>query len=137
MNNSYINPQEINNEYLNITSVPVQQRQSAQVTGLSPATTYVARVCSLGDLDSSPFSRPFIFTTLEEAPEAPPTSVSAEATLNPGELKITWLPPPVHTLNGLILGYTIKVVPQINDQSGKIFWMILKCFFTIVGYIFR
>lgn len=62
-------------------------------------------------------SRLFLYLFL--APDESPSGVSVESTSNPGELSLTWLPPPAHTINGILLGYIIRAVPQIDDKSGK------------------
>lgn len=53
------------------------------------------------------------------APSSPPVDIQVEMGERPGELLVSWLPPPQHTFNGILLGYIITAVPQINEDSGK------------------
>lgn len=67
------------------------------------------------------------------APEAPPSSVTAEVTSNPGELRISWLPPYPKTVNGVLLGYIIKATPQINDPSGVYCYLFISKHYIFVS----
>ncbi|CAG9792423.1 unnamed protein product [Diatraea saccharalis] len=49
-----------------------------------------------------------------ESPSSPPLGVQLEQTDSPGELRVKWLPPPADTHNGLIIGYRLRAVPQLN-----------------------
>lgn len=57
------------NKYFSNQSISGQQRLQTELSKLQPATSYATRLCSVGELDSSPFTRPLLFTTLEEGIE--------------------------------------------------------------------
>ena len=61
-----------------------------------------------------------ILTKIFLAPSSPPTNIQVEQTESPGELFITWLPPPKDHHNGVITGYHIKAVPQNVGTSKKL-----------------
>lgn len=52
------------------------------------------------------------------APSSPPLGIQLEQTDAPGELRVRWLPPPADTHNGLIIGYRLRAVPQLNGIKG-------------------
>ncbi|XP_013147057.1 PREDICTED: Down syndrome cell adhesion molecule-like protein Dscam2 [Papilio polytes] len=45
-------------------------------------------------------------------PSSPPINIVVEQTESPGELFVSWLPPPKESHNGIITGYHVKAVPQ-------------------------
>ncbi|KAL0810846.1 hypothetical protein ABMA28_010156 [Loxostege sticticalis] len=94
-------------------------RHSIEIEDLQPATGYTARVAGGNQADLSHYSTPVRFTTTEEAPSSPPLGVQLEQTDSPGELRVKWLPPPADAHNGLIIGYRLKAVPQVNEASDK------------------
>lgn len=51
------------------------------------------------------------------APSSTPINIQIEQTENPGELFVSWLPPPKDTHNGIITGYHVKAVPQQGSPS--------------------
>ncbi|XP_063834012.1 cell adhesion molecule Dscam1-like [Ostrinia nubilalis] len=91
-------------------------RHSIEIEDLQPATGYTARVAGGNQADLSHYSTPVRFTTTEEAPSSPPLGVQLEQTDSPGELRVKWLPPPADAHNGLIIGYRVKAVPQLNGM---------------------
>ncbi|KPJ15639.1 Down syndrome cell adhesion molecule-like protein CG42256, partial [Papilio machaon] len=101
-------------------------RHMIEIGDLVPATSYTARVAGGNQADLSSYSTPVKFTTTEEAPSSPPLGVQIEQTDGPGELRARWLPPPADKHNGLIIGYRLRAVPQLNgvkenqDVSDKI-----------------
>ncbi|XP_053620257.1 cell adhesion molecule Dscam2-like [Plodia interpunctella] len=101
-------------------------RHTLDIEDLQPSTAYTARVAGGNQADISHFSAPVRFTTTEEAPSSPPLGVQIEQTDSPGELKVKWLPPPSDAHNGLIMGYRLRAMPQLNgikdaeESSDKI-----------------
>lgn len=53
------------------------------------------------------------------APSSPPLGVQIEQTDGPGELRARWLPPPADKHNGVIIGYRLRAVPQLNGVKGS------------------
>ncbi|CAH2098437.1 unnamed protein product [Euphydryas editha] len=119
---------------LNVTRKENDIRQTVELQNLRPATAYAVRVATANEVGVSRYTAPVHFTTHEEAPSTPPINVHVEQTENPGELYVSWLPPPKDSHNGIITGYHIKAVPQnvrsisensdtrtikITQQSGK------------------
>ncbi|CAG4944890.1 unnamed protein product, partial [Parnassius apollo] len=102
-----------NAKTINVTRLD-EIRHTVEVGDLLPATAYTVRVAGGNQADLSSFSSPVKFTTTEEAPSSPPLAVQIEQTDVPGEIKAKWLPPPADTHNGLIIGYRLRAVPQIN-----------------------
>ncbi|CAG9122363.1 unnamed protein product [Plutella xylostella] len=97
---------------LNVTRQDNEIRQKFELQDLRPATAYTLRVASGNQVDLSPYTGPVHFTTLEEAPSSPPLNVAVEQTENPGELHVSWQPPPPDAHNGVLVGYHVKAVPQ-------------------------
>ncbi|XP_072946516.1 cell adhesion molecule Dscam2-like [Epargyreus clarus] len=119
---------------INVTRKDTDIRQSVELQNLHPATAYAVRVATGNQVGVSRYTAPVHFTTHEEAPSSPPINIQVEQTENPGELFVSWLPPPKETHNGVITGYHIKAVPQnsgavsedtdtrtlkVSQQSGK------------------
>ncbi|RVE45570.1 hypothetical protein evm_009767 [Chilo suppressalis] len=98
---------------INVTRLE-EIRHNVEVDDLQPSTGYAARVAGGNQADLSHYSTPVRFTTTEEAPSSPPLGVQLEQTESPGELRVKWLPPPPDTHNGLIIGYRLRAVPQLN-----------------------
>ncbi|KAJ2944867.1 hypothetical protein O0L34_g1758 [Tuta absoluta] len=61
-------------------------------------------------------SKPQYFKGLV-APSSTPLSVQVQQTENPGELTVSWLPPPRESHNGLLQGYHVKAVPRIGGEA--------------------
>ncbi|CAG9568530.1 unnamed protein product [Danaus chrysippus] len=97
---------------LNITRKGIDIRQTIELQNIRPATAYAVRVATGNEVGVSRFTAPVHFTTHEEAPSSTPINIQIEQTENPGELFVSWLPPPKDTHNGIITGYHIKAVPQ-------------------------
>ncbi|XP_045540095.1 Down syndrome cell adhesion molecule-like protein Dscam2 [Papilio machaon] len=97
---------------INITRKDNDMRQSAELQNLRPATAYVVRVATGNQVGVSRYTAPVHFTTHEEAPSSPPINIIVEQTDSPGELFVSWLPPPKESHNGVITGYHVKAVPQ-------------------------
>ncbi|XP_068623974.1 cell adhesion molecule Dscam1-like [Battus philenor] len=97
---------------LNITRKDNDIRQLVELQNLRPATAYVVRVATGNQVGVSRFTAPVHFTTHEEAPSLPPINIVVEQTDAPGELFISWLPPPKESHNGIITGYQVKAIPQ-------------------------
>ncbi|KAL4716781.1 hypothetical protein ACJJTC_001937, partial [Scirpophaga incertulas] len=98
---------------INITRLD-EIRHTIEVEDLLPATGYTARVAGGNQADLSHYSPPVRFSTTEEAPSSSPLGVQLEQTESPGELRVKWLPPPADTHNGVIIGYRLRAVPQLN-----------------------
>ncbi|XP_060807714.1 cell adhesion molecule Dscam2 [Amyelois transitella] len=103
---------------INITRQDSESRQSIELRDLQPAVDYRARVASGNQVDLSPYTQPVHFTTQHEAPSSTPLTVQVQATDNPGELLVWWLPPPRETHNGQLQGYHVKAVPRISGEPG-------------------
>ncbi|XP_064074648.1 cell adhesion molecule Dscam1-like [Vanessa tameamea] len=119
---------------INVTRKDNDIRQTIEIHNLRPATPYAVRVATANEVGVSRYTAPVHFTTHEEAPSTAPSSIHVEQTENPGELFVSWLPPPKDSHNGIITGYHIKAVPQnvgsisedsdtrtlkVTQQSGK------------------
>lgn len=53
------------------------------------------------------------------APSSTPLGVQVQQTENPGELLVSWLPPPRESQHGALQGYHVKAVPRVNQDSGN------------------
>lgn len=62
---------------------------------------------AVNSIDQSYFTKPLIVKTQEEEPSEPPQEVQVES-VGPGELSITWQPPPHKSWNGELLGYIVS-----------------------------
>ncbi|XP_072946504.1 cell adhesion molecule Dscam2-like [Epargyreus clarus] len=103
---------------INITRQDNDIRQNIELRDLQPAVDYRVRIASGNQVDLSPYTQPVHFTTLQEAPSSSPLGVQVQQTDNPGELFVTWVPPPRETHNGPLQGYHVKAVPRISGESG-------------------
>ncbi|XP_045762368.1 Down syndrome cell adhesion molecule-like protein Dscam2 [Maniola jurtina] len=97
---------------INVTRKDNDIRQTIELQNLRPATAYVVRVATGNEVGVSRYTAPIHLTTHEEAPTSPPINIQVEQTENPGELFLSWSPPPKDSHNGVITGYHIKAVPQ-------------------------
>ncbi|XP_060807716.1 cell adhesion molecule Dscam2 [Amyelois transitella] len=117
---------------VNVTRKDTDLRQSIELQNLRPATAYAVRVATGNQVGTSLYTAPVHFTTHEEAPSSPPLNLQVDQTENPGELRVSWLPPLKESHNGVILGYHVKALPQnvgnedtdtrtlkVSQQSGK------------------
>ncbi|KOB71799.1 Uncharacterized protein OBRU01_11925, partial [Operophtera brumata] len=96
-------------------------RHAVEIEDLQPATSYTARVAGGNQADLSHFSTPVRFSTTEE-----------------GELRVRWLPPPADTHHGLIIGYRLRAVPQLNGiKALRVSWQPIpphKQAGALIGY---
>ncbi|XP_026317872.1 Down syndrome cell adhesion molecule-like protein Dscam2 isoform X4 [Hyposmocoma kahamanoa] len=77
-----------------------------QVTWLKPHTAYMIRIAAINQLDRSLFTEPVVVKTQEEAPSEAPTNVHVTPG-GPGELHVSWRPPPREAWHGELLGYSV------------------------------
>ncbi|RVE53919.1 hypothetical protein evm_001322, partial [Chilo suppressalis] len=103
---------------INITRQDGDLRQNIELRDLQPAVDYRVRVAAGNQVDLSPYTQPVHFTTQQEAPSSTPLGVQVQQTENPGELLVTWIPPPRESHNGLLQGYHVKAVPRISGEPG-------------------
>ncbi|KAG6461797.1 hypothetical protein O3G_MSEX012863, partial [Manduca sexta] len=101
---------------INVTRQDSEIRQSVELRELLPAVEYKVRVSSGNQVDLSPYTQPVHFTTQQEAPSATPLGVQVQQTDNPGELLVSWLPPPRENHNGHLQGYHVKAVPGATGE---------------------
>lgn len=94
-------------------------RTTFEVTGLEPYTVYSFRVKGVTNtgLMSIPSKESYYIVTLREVPDGPPviTSCMNESS---SSIRLTWNPPPSHTIHGEFLGYKIKC-RQNGDNNLK------------------
>ncbi|KAM6060293.1 immunoglobulin superfamily DCC subclass member 4 isoform 4-T4 [Theristicus caerulescens] len=89
-----------------------------QVKDLEPNTNYVFYVVAYSQLGASRTSSSIIVQTLEDVPSAAPQlSLSS---MTPGDIRVTWLPPPPELSNGRITKYkidycTLKEADQVTS----------------------
>ncbi|XP_051484836.1 immunoglobulin superfamily DCC subclass member 4 isoform X4 [Apus apus] len=89
-----------------------------QVKDLEPNTNYVFYVVAYSQLGASRTSSSIIVQTLEDVPSAAPQlSLSS---MTPGDIRVTWLPPPLELSNGKITKYkidycTLKEADQVTS----------------------
>lgn len=95
----------------------VESQEVAQVGGLHPAVTYKFRVFAINFIDSSEPTGPAVAKTQEEAPTEPPQNIKVSSA-GPGELIISWEPPPKESCNGDLLGYIVTWSEQSSATSG-------------------
>ncbi|KAL2300710.1 hypothetical protein Nmel_013597 [Mimus melanotis] len=89
-----------------------------QVKDLEPNTNYVFYVVAYSQLGASRTSSSIVVQTLEDVPSAAPQlSLSS---MTPGDIHVTWLPPPPELSNGKITKYkidycTLKEADQVTS----------------------
>uniref|UniRef100_A0A8B9E552 Immunoglobulin superfamily DCC subclass member 4 n=1 Tax=Anser cygnoides TaxID=8845 RepID=A0A8B9E552_ANSCY len=89
-----------------------------QVKDLEPNTNYVFYVVAYSQLGASRTSSSIIVQTLEDVPSAAPQlSLSS---MTPGDIRVTWLPPPPELSNGKITKYKIDYCTLKEDQVTSI-----------------
>ncbi|KAF9800049.1 hypothetical protein SFRURICE_014054 [Spodoptera frugiperda] len=103
---------------MNITRQENDVRQSIELRDLQPAMDYRVRIASGNQVDLSPYTQPVHFSTQQEAPSSTPLGVQVQQTENPGELIVSWLPPPRESHNGQLQGYHVKAVPRISGDPA-------------------
>uniref|UniRef100_A0A8B9G6H6 Immunoglobulin superfamily DCC subclass member 4 n=1 Tax=Amazona collaria TaxID=241587 RepID=A0A8B9G6H6_9PSIT len=89
-----------------------------QVRDLEPNTNYVFYVVAYSQLGASRTSSSIIVQTLEDVPSAAPQlSLSS---MTPGDIRVTWLPPPSELSHGKITKYKIDYCTLKEDQVTSI-----------------
>uniref|UniRef100_A0A8C3V0P1 Immunoglobulin superfamily DCC subclass member 4 n=1 Tax=Catharus ustulatus TaxID=91951 RepID=A0A8C3V0P1_CATUS len=89
-----------------------------QVKDLEPNTNYVFYVVAYSQLGASRTSSSIVVQTLEDVPSAAPQlSLSS---MTPGDIRVTWLPPPPELSNGKITKYKIDYCTLKEDQVTSI-----------------
>ncbi|KAI5636739.1 immunoglobulin i-set domain-containing protein [Phthorimaea operculella] len=78
----------------------------ALLTNLKPHTAYMIRIAAINQIDRSEFTEPVVVKTQEEAPSEAPTNIHVTPG-GPGELHVTWRPPPREAWHGELLGYSV------------------------------
>ncbi|XP_026317870.1 Down syndrome cell adhesion molecule-like protein Dscam2 isoform X2 [Hyposmocoma kahamanoa] len=78
----------------------------ALLSNLKPHTAYMIRIAAINQLDRSLFTEPVVVKTQEEAPSEAPTNVHVTPG-GPGELHVSWRPPPREAWHGELLGYSV------------------------------
>ncbi|XP_058795689.1 cell adhesion molecule Dscam2 isoform X3 [Phymastichus coffea] len=94
-----------------------EDQEIALVGGLHPAVTYKFRVFSINFIDLSEPTKPVVAKTQEEAPTEPPQNIKVSSA-GPGELIISWEPPPKESCNGDLLGYIVTWSEHSSSTSG-------------------
>ncbi|XP_046861970.1 protein sidekick-2-like [Xenia sp. Carnegie-2017] len=83
------------------------------IESLRPFTTYRFRVKAWNKVAASDFSAiSGEITTQQAAPESPPLNLRVNPPRYPGELTLTWTPPPRETWNSPFIKYTIELQEQ-------------------------
>ncbi|XP_054693196.1 immunoglobulin superfamily DCC subclass member 4 isoform X6 [Grus americana] len=96
-----------------------------QVKDLEPNTNYVFYVVAYSQLGASRTSSSIIVQTLEDVPSAAPQlSLSS---MTPGDIRVTWLPPPPELSNGKITKYKIDYC-TLKEAPGKLYEVKLVAF---------
>ncbi|VVC95269.1 unnamed protein product [Leptidea sinapis] len=86
----------------------------ALLSNLKPHTAYMIRIAALNQIDRSAFTEPVVVKTQEEAPSEAPSNVQVTAG-GPGELHVTWRPPPRDAWHGELLGYSVSCTELPQD----------------------
>ncbi|KOX68634.1 Down syndrome cell adhesion molecule-like protein Dscam2 [Melipona quadrifasciata] len=92
-------------------------QEIALVGGLHPAVTYTFRIFAINSIDVSVPTDPVVAKTQEEAPTEPPQSIKVQSA-GPGELIVSWQPPPKESCNGDLLGYIVTWSEHSSSTSG-------------------
>ncbi|XP_047351251.1 Down syndrome cell adhesion molecule-like protein Dscam2 isoform X6 [Vespa velutina] len=92
-------------------------QEVALVGGLHPAVTYTFRVFAINSIDASAPTEPVVAKTQEEAPTEPPQNIKVQSA-GPGELVVSWQPPPKESCNGDLLGYIVTWSEHSSSTSG-------------------
>nr|XP_049692182.1 Down syndrome cell adhesion molecule-like protein Dscam2 [Helicoverpa armigera] len=78
----------------------------ALLSSLKPHTAYMIRIGAINQIDRSAYTEPVVVKTQEEAPSEAPTNVHVTPG-GPGELHVSWRPPPRDAWHGELLGYSV------------------------------
>ncbi|KAH9634764.1 hypothetical protein HF086_013624 [Spodoptera exigua] len=81
----------------------------ALLGSLKPHTAYMIRIAAINQIDRSAYTDPVVVKTQEEAPSEAPTNVHVTPG-GPGELHVSWRPPPRDAWHGELLGYSVTCV---------------------------
>ncbi|XP_015187903.1 PREDICTED: Down syndrome cell adhesion molecule-like protein Dscam2 isoform X4 [Polistes dominula] len=92
-------------------------QEVALVGGLHPAVTYTFRVFAINSIDASAPTEPVVAKTQEEAPTESPQNIKVQSA-GPGELAVSWQPPPKESCNGDLLGYIVTWSEHSSSTSG-------------------
>ncbi|BES91298.1 Down syndrome cell adhesion [Nesidiocoris tenuis] len=84
---------------------------------LHPATVYSIKVQAMNQLGAGEPSDIIQVTTSMEAPSGEPQGL-AVTTKSPTELAVSWLPPPLYTHNGELIGYHVGYREYSNGPSN-------------------
>ncbi|XP_053986908.1 cell adhesion molecule Dscam2 isoform X2 [Hylaeus volcanicus] len=94
-----------------------EDQEVALVGGLHPAVTYTFRIFAINSIDVSAPTDPVVAKTQEEAPTEPPQNIKVQSA-GPGELVVSWQPPPKESCNGDLLGYIVTWSEHSSSTSG-------------------
>lgn len=78
----------------------------ALLSNLKPHTAYMIRIAAINQIDTSAYTEPVVVKTQEEPPSEAPTNVHVTPG-GPGELHVSWRPPPRDAWHGELLGYSV------------------------------
>ncbi|XP_017776462.1 PREDICTED: Down syndrome cell adhesion molecule-like protein Dscam2 isoform X2 [Nicrophorus vespilloides] len=97
-----------------------EERESAVMGGLYPATAYKIRMMALNSIDQSPFTEEVVVKTQEEEPAEAPRDVQVEP-VGASELFVSWQVPSRESWNGDLLGYIVNwnIQGVTNNASSK------------------
>ncbi|XP_046405869.1 cytokine receptor-like isoform X2 [Ischnura elegans] len=96
-----------------ILSNDSQEVKLGKATDLKPYTTYMVSVSILTKSGEGLQSDPLLVTTLEEAPDSPPTNVTIYNVTN-SSMEVSWVPP--MSLNGILRYFEVRY----NNISEKV-----------------
>ncbi|XP_076279934.1 Down syndrome cell adhesion molecule 3 isoform X5 [Lasioglossum baleicum] len=94
-----------------------ENQEVALVGGLHPAVTYTFRIFAINSIDVSAPTDAVVAKTQEEAPTESPQSIKVQSA-GPGELMVSWQPPPKESCNGDLLGYIVTWSEHSSSTSG-------------------
>ncbi|WAR05588.1 DSCAM-like protein [Mya arenaria] len=89
---------------------------SVVVGNLKKFTEYQVHVRGYNKEGQGPPSQDFAVTTLEDVPSQPPEGVHAYASSSQS-IRITWGPPPLFTLHGVLQGYKVLYRPVRTNED--------------------
>ncbi|EFN71841.1 Down syndrome cell adhesion molecule [Camponotus floridanus] len=92
-------------------------QEVALIGGLHPAVTYTFRIFAINSIDASGPTEPVVAKTQEEAPTESPQNIKVQPA-GPGELMVSWQPPPKESCNGDLLGYIVTWSEHSSSTSG-------------------
>ncbi|XP_037636461.1 Down syndrome cell adhesion molecule homolog isoform X1 [Sebastes umbrosus] len=108
-------------------STEVSNPELTQLTllDLRPAKSYNLRMFAINSVGMSEVSNVLTVTTKEAAPDGPPLDMQLEA-LTPHSINITWKPPRLDQINGVLQSYSIRY--REYDPAGRHFkrWQYLS-----------